>query len=162
MSHPQATTRIVPLEEVSEMIPTLVQWFVDEWEPYYGATGPGDALADLEASRDNSTLPIAVVALDDDGNPIGTASLRPHSIGSHRHLGPWLAAVLVKPDLRKQGLAKELTMAIAAVAGRMGFDAIYTESQGPSSLLEDWQALDEKTLSWRGPLTVYRREISKD
>ena len=65
MSDPHPAANTVPLADVPGTIPALAQWFVDEWEPYYGATGPGDALADLEASHDDGMLPIAVVALDE-------------------------------------------------------------------------------------------------
>ncbi len=39
------TMRIVHLVEVPEVAPTLVRWFIEEWRPWYGPDGPGDAPA---------------------------------------------------------------------------------------------------------------------
>ena len=56
--------------------PALARWFVDEWTPWYGYDGPGDAVADLAACTDPDAIPLCLVALDDSGGVLGTASLR--------------------------------------------------------------------------------------
>ena len=38
---------IALLADHIEVIHTLANWYRNEWQPYYGADGPGDALADL-------------------------------------------------------------------------------------------------------------------
>ena len=67
----------------------LERWLLEEWEPYYGPDGPGDAEADLRAARVRDALPICLVAVDSDDRPLGTIALREASVDSHRHLSPW-------------------------------------------------------------------------
>ena len=99
--------RIVQLADAPDALPTLARWFVAEWAPYYGPGGPGDATADLEGCRNRDALPIALVALDDDGAVVGTAALKAESVGSEQAAGPWLAAFVVgrgaSPARRRHG-----------------------------------------------------------
>ena len=109
------TSVIRHLLEVPEALPVLTRWFVEEWGPYYGPEGPGDAEADLRAANQRDQLPICLVALDAAGGVTGTVALRAESIASHRHLTPWLAALLVAPEHRRRGIGTAL---IAAIEGR--------------------------------------------
>ena len=52
------TSDIRHLLEVPEALPVLARWFVEEWGPYYGPEGPGDAEADLRAASHRDQLPI--------------------------------------------------------------------------------------------------------
>ena len=98
--------RIVHLVDVPEASPTLVQWFVEEWAPWYGPDGQGDAEADFAACRD--ALPICLVALDGEGGVLGTASLKAESVGAEPAPGPWLAAMLVGKAHQGRGIGTAL------------------------------------------------------
>ena len=41
MAHPPDGITIRHLMHAPHVLPVLAQWFVEEWEPYYGPTGPG-------------------------------------------------------------------------------------------------------------------------
>ena len=143
--------------DVPEMLPVLEQWFVQEWEPWYGPNGQGDAKADLAACAHRDTLPICLVALDADRAVLGTASLKAGSVGDELGVGPWLAAVLVAEEHQGKGIGTALVQAIEEEATRMGFDAIYTSTDTAKNIMErrGWTPFGE-TQSLRGPLTVYR------
>lgn len=154
-----ASPRIVRLADVPEAIPVLARWFVEEWEPYYGPAGPGDAARDLTECCNRDEIPIALVALNADGDAIGTVALKPESMDSHRHLSPWLAALLVAPDQRGRGVASKLVTAIEDEARRLGFTEIYT---GASGLRRGgWRPLDGDAPTLRGPATIYRRDLAE-
>ncbi len=160
----QSTTqdiRIVPLAEVPDKIAELARWFVAEWEPYYGDDGPGDAMDDLAACCNRDALPIAFVALDAEGEPLGTAALKAESVGSKSGQSPWLAALLVDPDQRRCGVGTVLVAAIEAEARRMGFDALYVSTDAGENIVRKrgWQPLDTVS-SLRGPITVYRCDLT--
>ncbi len=104
--------RIVHLLEVPEVVPVLVRWFVEEWAPWYGPHGQGDAESDLTACRNREKLPVCLVALHSNGTVLGTASLKRESVGSELGVGPWLAALLVAKDRRSQGIGTALIEAI--------------------------------------------------
>lgn len=92
--------RIVHLIEAPAASATLARWFVDEWTPYYGLDGPGDAARDLAACNSRDTLPLCQVALNSNGTVLGTAALKSESVGSELGVGPWLATMPVGPAHR--------------------------------------------------------------
>ena len=100
---------IALLANYREAIPVIAVWFADEWAPFYGPGGPGDAAADLGASCNRDSLPLALVALDSKVRAVGTASLKAQSpLGTERYPGPWLAAMIVEPSRRGAGIGAAL------------------------------------------------------
>lgn len=152
--------RIAHLTDVPEAVPTLVDWFIGEWEPWYGPGGEGDARADLAACGDRNALPVCLVALADDGELLGTAALKEDSVGSEHGAGPWLAALLIGKDQRGKGIGTALVAAIENEARRLGFAEIYCSADASAQILEcrGWQAF-ATTESLRGTITVYRLEL---
>lgn len=152
--------RIAHLIDAPEAAPTLAQWFVDEWTPWYGPEGPGDAEADLAACHGRDVLPICLVALDTDSGVLGTAALKSESVGSETGAGPWLAALLVGRDHRGRGVATALVEAIENEARRLGYEWIYTSTDAAEDIMErrGWQ-VNGTTQSLRGPITIYRRYL---
>jgi GNAT superfamily N-acetyltransferase len=53
-----------------------------------------------------------LIALDKDGNLLGTAMLKSDSVGSELGVGPWLAAVLARPERHGKGIGTALVEAI--------------------------------------------------
>lgn len=155
--------RITHLVDVPDTIPTLVRWFIEEWEPYYGPTGPGDAERDLASCCNRDEIPMALVALDADERVVGTAALKPQSLETHRHLSPWLAALLVARERRGKGIASILITAIEDEARRLGFDALYSDTASGSTLLRrrGWQELEADIQTLREPATLYRLELER-
>ena len=110
---------------------------------YYGARTPADVAADLALSLQREALPLALMALR-DGIVLGTATLSYDSITTHPHLGPWLAAFYVRPELRGRGIGRKLVASIEAAAQRLGFAQLYAGSGRAASLFEraGWQVLE--------------------
>lgn len=153
----EKTVDVRHLIDVSEAESMLERWFVEEWEPYYGTSGPGDARADLRAASDKNSLPICLVAVDAGGGPIGTIALKAESVASHRHLSPWVAAFLVAPDHRGRGIGTVLLAAAEKEARRLGFKSLYIATDVAVGLLErrNWYPLRERAPTLRGSVEVY-------
>ncbi len=149
--------RIVHLTDVPDAASTLVDWFVAEWEPWYGPGGAGDAAADLAACRGRDDLPVCLVAVDGQGDVLGTAALKDESVGSERADGPWLAALLVGEAFRGKGVGTVLVAAIEDEARRLGFDEIFCSADASAPILErrGWEAF-AATESLRGTISIYR------
>ena len=154
--------RIIRLADAPEAVPRLARWFVEEWGPYYGPDGPGVAEDDLLSCCNRDEIPIALVAIDAEGNAIGTAALKSESVGSEPGQGPWLAAFLVGKDHRGNGVGTALVAAIEKKAGRLGFPTIYTSTDAAEGIYRrrGWQALNQVS-SLRGPITVYRQDLDR-
>jgi GNAT superfamily N-acetyltransferase len=151
--------RCVRLTDAAFAAPKLVEMFLAEWDPYYGPRGPGDAEADVKACLEPDRLPVAFVALDADDQVLGTAALKTDSVGAELGVGPWLAALLVAPEQRRNGIGSALVAAIEAEAWRRGYEALYCATDSARRLLtrRGWQAYGV-TRALSGRLIVYRLE----
>lgn len=160
MADPEIS-RIVHLIDAPGAAPVLTMWFVEEWTPWYGPGGGGDAEADLAACRDRGALPLCLVALNEAGGVLGTAALKSESVGSELAAGPWLAALLVGADYRGNGIATALVEAIEAEARRLGIEAIYTSTDAAAGIMarRGWLAIGD-TNSLRGSIAVFRRQLA--
>ena len=160
--HLDTEFQIVPLADAVATIPLLTRLFIEEWGPYYGPDGPGDAEKDLHESCNRDDLPVALVALDDDGTVLGTAALKKESVGSELGLGPWLAAFYVPIEHRKRGIGSALVEAIENKARSFGFESIFVSTDAAENIIRrrGWTALENTVESLRGPVAVYKLGLS--
>ena len=160
--HLHTEFQIVPLADAVTTIPLLTRLFIEEWGPYYGPAGPGDAEKDLHECCNRDDLPIALVALDDDGTVLGTAALKKESVGSELGLGPWLAAFLVPIEHRKRGIGSALVEAIENRARNFGFESIFVSTDVAENIIRrrGWTVLENPAESLRGPVAVYKLRLS--
>lgn len=149
LAHMANDLRIELLADHPEAVPELVSWFEHEWAPYYGTNGPGDAEGDLRASCSRRELPLALVALFGE-QLVGTAALKQESVTTHRHLTPWLAALLVAPEFRRKGIGGRLVAAVEDTARQLGFTSLYVGTGAGSATSErvlrarGWEFLEKK------------------
>lgn len=155
--------RIELLADHPQAIPILKSWFEDEWAPYYGPEGPGDAERDLRESCNRNELPIGLVALSGDV-VCGTAALKKVSVTTHTHLTPWLAALLVGAGFRRRGVGEQLIAAVEETARKLGFASIYVgtgEGSGtPETALRkrDWEFV-EKGPYFVSEISIFRKAL---
>ncbi len=141
--------KIVPLVERPDLAPQVAAWGFAEW----GHLNPGETLAQrtarIRAKMNVDRVPVAFVALDDDGSLIGTASLLFDDLeGDPRN--PWLASVFVPPAHRKKGIASALVRTVEDAARRFGYSRLYLFTVSSSRLYAGlgWQALERR--AYRG------------
>ena len=122
----------------AETIPLLTDWYLREWEPYYGRHGPGDAKRDLESRCNYDRLPIGLIAIK-DGEAVGTAAL---DLDSSTNLTPSVVGLVVRPGQRKKGVATALLVSAEETARHLGFDRLYisTTVLGDRLTRLGWQA----------------------
>ena len=154
--------KIVRLADAPSAIPTLTRWFIEEWAPWYGPDGQGHAGADLLACCNRDSLPLAVVALGDNDQVLGTAALKPQSLGSELGYEPWLAAVLVGQPFRRRGIGDMLVGTIETEARRLGHERIYVSTDSAVSLVtrRGWRPTAQHADSLRGRVFIYRLDLA--
>ncbi|MCW9035817.1 MAG: GNAT family N-acetyltransferase [Rhodospirillales bacterium] len=159
----KSKVRIVHLLEVPEFTGTLINWYVEEWEPWYGSGGDGDAESDLRACCSKEALPICLVAIDSTNELLGTVALRPISVGSELGVGPWLSAFLVGETYRGHGVGTSLIKAIEEEARRLNIVEIFTSTNSACQMFKrrGWEAYGSSK-SLRGDVTVFRWETSTE
>jgi len=146
-----------------DTIPVLLVWFEQAWEPYYGAHGPGDPLADLQDSCNRDELPVALIALC-RSEIYGTAALKAQSVSTHWHLSPWLGALLVDPAYRRQGVGERLVAGVEDRARQLDYERIYAgtnQGQGTaeSLLLRRGWAFIENGSCLVSDVAIYKKAL---
>jgi GNAT superfamily N-acetyltransferase len=131
---------IALLADHIDALPALARWYRDEWEPYYGVEGPGDALADLQSRCNRDALPIGLVALEGD-QVRGVAAL---DVDVATDLTPSVVGLLVAVEYRGQGVATQLLESAKSMGRRLGYGHVYisTTTLGEHLLKNGWQGTD--------------------
>ena len=137
--------RIAPLVEHPDLAAQVAAWGFAEW----GHLNPGQTLAQrtirIQGKMNVDRVPIAFVALDDDGGIVGTASLIFDDLeGDPRN--PWLASVYVPPEHRKKGVASALVQTVEDAARRLGYTRLYLFTSTAPKLYADlgWRPLEQR------------------
>jgi len=145
------------LADHSESIPMLADWYVSEWEPYYGVNGPGDARADLESRRNRDEIPIGFVA-NEDGAVCGTAAL---DLDVATGLTPSVVGLLVARSQRGRGIATALLESAEALARRLGYSRLYVSTTVLGDLLvrTGWYTHGEAKFVNEQQGSIYARDL---
>jgi predicted N-acetyltransferase YhbS len=137
--------RIAPLVERPDLAAQVAAWGFAEW----GHLNPGQTLDQrvirIQGKMNVDRVPIAFVALDDDGGIVGTASLIFDDLeGDPRN--PWLASVYVPPEQRKKGIASALVQTVEDAARRLGYTRLYLFTSTAPKLYADlgWRPLEQR------------------
>jgi len=137
--------KIVPLVERPELVDQVAAWGFAEW----GHLNPGQTLqsrtARIRKTMSAGRVPIVLVALDDAGALVGTASLLFDDLeGDPRN--PWLASVFVPAEQRGKGIASALVVAIEDAARRLGYPTLYLFTTSAARLYArlGWRALERR------------------
>ncbi len=123
---------IALLTDHTDVIPTLVDWYLLEWEPFYGPAGPGDARADLESRCNREGIPAGLVAMEAD-QVVGVVAL---DLDTATNLTPSVVGLLVRHDQRGRGIATSLLQAAESLAKRLGFSRLYVSTTALGELLQ--------------------------
>jgi len=122
---------IALLADHSDVIATLANWYLSEWEPYYGVNGPGDAWADLESRCNHAAIPIGLVAMEGD-QVQGIVAL---DLDVATNLTPSVVGLLVGSEHRGTGIATALLESAEGLARRLGYSRVYISTTVLGDLL---------------------------
>jgi len=123
---------IALLADHAGFIATLAEWYEQEWEPYYGGQGPGDARADLLSRCNRDRLPAGLVAIDNDC-VLGTAAI---DCDMTTGLSPSVAGLLVATEYRRRGVASALLEAAERLATDLRYDELFISTSVLGELLQ--------------------------
>ncbi len=100
-------------------LPLVAGWIYRE----FWAGRPGYSVevfeARLRGAHDPDRIPLSLLALA-NGTPAGTVNLVENDNPLRPDLRPWLAALVVLPEHRRQGIGSRLVRELAAHARRLG------------------------------------------
>lgn len=117
-NHPQL------IEAVAKMI------YNEFWIDVEDGMSLGDLIAHLKTASGPQQMPLSLIALV-DGQLAGTINLIENDDENRAHLRPWLAAMVVRADLRGRGIGSALVKALLVDARLMGIPTVYFGTDGP-------------------------------
>ena len=157
---PKVPVKICYLAEVPEAVPKLVKLYQEEWVLHYGPDGPGIAESDIWDCYQIHSMPLALVAIDENEEVIGTGSLDTKLDGFEHPSGPWITSLIVEKNKRRNGIGTALIAALEMEARRFRSSYIYMATDNTESILlrRGWEILNEVSSMW-GAATIYRAKL---
>jgi GNAT superfamily N-acetyltransferase len=113
------------LSECPECLTTVGTWIYEEWWSKRYNT-PEVVLSQLRTHTRKDLVPCTVVAFA-DGTPIGSCCVIENDCVHRPQYSPWVAAVYVKPEMRRRGVASVILQEAAAIATRIGVAGLYID-----------------------------------
>ena len=142
-------------------IPALSRWFLREWRDFYGDRTWEDVAETFRRRLNRSALPLALVA-SEGGLPLGTISLLEESLGTHKHLTPWLGGLYVREGERRRGIGTRLIEAGVGEAGRLGAGQLFVGIRRAEEYYSGlrWEAVERTSLYGEG-MTIMRLDLCR-
>ncbi len=116
--------KVYPLGAKKELVAETAKIAHDRWFSNRNIELP---IVELEYERrsDFGNLPLTIVAVSQEGELAGMVSLKQTELRKWLYIGPWLSALYVKKQHRRQGLGGKLINSVCLKARSMGFNKIY-------------------------------------
>ncbi len=114
-----------------QLINPVAKMIFDEfWAEVVDGMTVADLVAHLKTATQAQQMPLSLIALV-DGQLAGTVNLIENDDAKRAHLRPWLAAMVVRADLRGQGIGTALVFALLDDARAMGIPRVFFGTDGP-------------------------------
>ncbi|HEX6591023.1 MAG TPA: GNAT family N-acetyltransferase, partial [Moraxellaceae bacterium] len=159
--HLSRAMRITTLRDHPEWIARLAALHLPQWQ----AAHPGWTAVEWEQEfqRHLGLFPCTVLALDNSGELLGSASLVADDMNGATALTPWLANVLVLPAARGSGIGGKLITAIETTATVQGFRHLhlFTEDQQAFYQRRGWQLLQHRDFEGKD-VSVMRKALQNE
>jgi GNAT superfamily N-acetyltransferase len=138
---PNPIAQLTYLADTPEVIGILAQWQHLEWGNFVGARTLAQREARLRQHLQREAMPTTFVAWLHD-EPVGCASLIANDMPALSAWIPWLSALYVLPQQRRQGIGALLVECVAAEAIDLGYPRLYlyTLDQMPFYTRLGWHA----------------------
>jgi predicted N-acetyltransferase YhbS len=155
--------KIAYLKEYSEWIPTIAQWFYEEWGKFHPGLDAKSIAKRLHERTNTDKIPMTLVAVEHN-EVIGTISLKEYDMDTRKQYSPWLASLYVSNGFRHRGVGIRLVDAGLEQARNLGIEHIYLYTRARKHVdfytMQGWTIVEE-TLYRGGRVTVLLKTISK-
>ncbi len=104
----------------------LAQWSWHEWRHIYEQRGQTleHALRNYRERINVDRIPIALIALNEKGELVGTVSLKSEDLDVRPEITLWLGGLYVAPEWRRRGVASLLMERAVVEARRLGLSSL--------------------------------------
>jgi len=113
------------LSDCPQLVETVGNWIYHEWWSKRQDT-PDVVLSWLRTHTKRDTVPYTVVGFADQ-IPVGSCSVIENDCVHRPQYTPWVAAVYVRPEYRRKGVASLILQEAASIAGRARVRGLYID-----------------------------------
>jgi len=142
-----------------DTIPTLIEWFREQWPDYFAGWSHADMEQDFLEDASYDRLPIRLVAFESD-ELAGTITLRDNGSETPPEFQPELGGLYVVESRRGQGIGTELIRAGMKLAHDQGYETVYATTVAAAGILESmgWEFIKTVVHS-DGQTALYRCKL---
>ena len=146
------------LADYPDTIPTLVQWFRDQWPDYYAEMSQEELEQDFLSDTSRERLPSRLVAFESN-ELVGTIILREQT-ETLPEQGPELGGLYVVESHQGRGIATELVRAGMQLALDQGYETVFATTVVAAGILErlGWEFI-KTVVHQDGQLALYRCKL---
>lgn len=121
----------------------VARLWAKEWIPNANEEDAERQIFKIGKRTSTSKPPFVLVAYDGD-TLVGSVGMSDHDLKKRPDLEPWVIGVLVKPEYRKQGIAKALIQSALDRAKALGVKKIYLHTEVAQGLYDKlgWSFLE--------------------
>ena len=123
------------LADYLDTIPTLIQWFRDQWPDYHAHMSQEEMEQDFLEDASRNRLPIRLVAFESN-QLVSTIILRDNGSAMPPELQPELGGLYVVESHRGHGVATELVRAGMQLAHKQGYETVFATTVVAAGILE--------------------------
>ncbi len=137
--------KIEALVNHKHLIPEIAELHQREWEHLNPALTVEKRIASINQAATTQGIPSIFIALE-HSEFCGSAALVQQGLETHPELSPWLAAVYVKENWRKQGIATSLVRHCEREAKLAGIKKLYLYTEFATQLYAGlgWKVLERR------------------
>jgi predicted N-acetyltransferase YhbS len=138
--------KIIYLPRDENIIRTLATWIYNEWLQSNPNASVERMVSILFTRADSIRVPLTVVALSEQGVPIGVGNLTEADMKTRADLSPWMSGLYVSPEARGKGVGSALCRRIEQEAVRLGVPKIFLFTKDQQSLYSrlGWKTISEE------------------
>jgi len=111
------------LSDCPEHLETVALWMYNEWWNKR-CESPEIVLSQLRTHKKLDAVPYNIVAL---GEPVGSCCVIENDCIHRPEYAPWVAAVYVRPEFRRRGIASMILQEAASIAARAGVKCLFID-----------------------------------
>ena len=137
---------IVTLSDRPDLLTTVATWVYQQWWSHFPEHSAETLANMLSERRTADHIYESFVALL-ESVPVGTATVLDHDMDTERwpDLTPWVAAVYVIPEARRQGIGEQLVSQATAFSQSKGLKTVYLWTSDRRNWYErlGWQLVEQ-------------------